>query len=227
MPLMMKKVNKTVTFSAKLEEQNLLETVEQELSKGKYDSFSILCKQALKAFLLNSESPTNNNFQLEQQLTQLQSQLTEIKQALELSDERDLDNRFTRLTEQIERVDVTTDQRTKQLQQQITELTQVLSTQDDYPLEGELNKWLQKVEQTNANFDRQLGQLQQQITHLTQVVSNWETKQLSNLRQPLDFVDAEGDRREVAELTDSQTSHTPTGESEELLSRLGPLLDNF
>ncbi|MDJ0594876.1 MAG: hypothetical protein QNJ72_33685 [Pleurocapsa sp. MO_226.B13] len=224
---MMKKVNKTVTFSAKLEEQNLLETVEQELSKGKYDSFSILCKQALKTFLLNSESSTNTNFQLEQQLTQLQSQLTEIKQALKLSDERDLGNRFTRLTEQIERVDVTTDQRMKQLQQQITELTQVLSTQDDDPLEGQLNKWLQKVEQTNTNFDRQLGQLQQQITHLTQVVSNWETKQSSNLRQPLDFVDPEGDRREVTELTDSQTSHTPTGESEELLSRLGPLLDNF
>ena len=224
---MMKKVNKTVTFSAKLEEQNLLETVEQELSKGKYDSFSILCKQALKTFLLNSESSTNTNFQLEQQLTQLQSQLTEIKQALKLSDERDLGNRFTRLTEQIERVDVTTDQRMKQLQQQITELTQVLSTQDDDPLEGQLNKWLQKVEQTNTNFDRQLGQLQQQITHLTQVVSNWETKQSSNLRQPLDFVDPEGDRREVTERTDSQTSHIPTGESEELLSRLGPLLDNF
>lgn len=143
MSSMMKKVNKTVTFTAKIEEQNLLETVELELSKGKYDSFSVLCKQALKAFLLTPESPTTANRQLEQQLTQLQSQLTEIKQALELSDERDLGNRFTQLTEQIEQVDVKTDQQMTQLQQQLAELKQVLSTQDDYPLERQLTGWLQ------------------------------------------------------------------------------------
>ncbi len=224
---MMKKVNKTVTFTAKIEEQNLLETVEQELSKGKYDSFSILCKQAIQAFLLTPESPTTANRQLEQQLTQLQSQLTEIKQALELSAERDLGNQFTRLTEQIEQVDVKTDQQMTQLQQQLAELKQVLSSQDDYPLERQLTGWLQKVEQTNANFHQQLGQLQQQITHLVQTVSSWEAMQLSNLRQPLDSADAKADQREVAEITDSQTSQTPTEESEELLSRLGPLLDDF
>ena len=68
---MMKKVNKTVTFTPETEEQNLLKKVEQELSQKKYDSFSVLCKKALKAFLSKPESASTPNNQLEQTLNQV------------------------------------------------------------------------------------------------------------------------------------------------------------
>ncbi len=221
----MKKVSKTVTFTSETEEQNLLNKVEQELAHRKYNSFSILCKKALQAFLSPPESPSNTNNQLEQSLAQLQLQLNEIKQALEIPDEQKLGNQLTQITQQVEQVDAKTDRKMKELQQQMTELKQVLSTANNAQQESPINNWLDRSEQVNHNFDRQLQQLQQQITHLTETVANWEAKQLSPVKQSPASVNTEIDRNE--ELTESEASTVTSAQSEELLMHLKPLLDDF
>ena len=221
----MKKVSKTVTFTSETEEQNLLKKVEQELAHRKYNSFSILCKKALQAFLSQPKSPSNTNAQLEQSLAQLQLQLNEIKQALESPDEQKLGNQLMQITQQVEQVDAKTDRTMRELQQQMTELKQVLSKTDNAQQESQINSWLDRSEQVNNNFDRQLQQLQQQITHLTQTVSNWETKQLSPVKQPSESVNTKIDRNE--ELTELEASTVTPAQSEELLMHLKPLLDDF
>ncbi len=221
----MKKVSKTVIFTSDTEEQNLLNKVEQELAHRKYNSFSILCKKALQAFLSEPESASTTNAQLEQSLAQLQSQLNEIKQALESPDEQKLGNQLTQITQQVEQVDAKTDRTMRELQQQMTELKQVLSTANNAEQESQINNWLDRSEQANHNFDRQLQQLQQQITHLTQTVSNWETKQLSPVKQSSGSVNTEIDGNE--ELTESETNNVTPAQSEELLMHLKPLLDDF
>ncbi len=224
---MMKKVNKTVIFTPETEEQNLLKKVEQELSQQKYDSFSVLCKKALKAFSSKPESASTPTNQLEQNLNQVQLQLTQIKQALEITDEQKLGNQLTGLTERVERVDAQTERGMKQLQLQMNELKQVLSKSNNDPPETQLKDWLQQMEQTNANLHQQLQQMQQQITHMAQTVSEWETRQLSPVRKPLESVNSQAEGKEVRELTESPTSQKPLSTSEELLIHLGPLLDDF
>ena len=221
----MKKVSKTVIFTSDTEEQDLLKKVEQELAHRKYNSFSILCKKALQAFLSEPESSSTPNNQLEQSLAQLQSQLNEIKQALESPDEQKLGNQLTQITQQVEQVDAKTDRTMKELQQQMSELKQVLSTANNAQQESQINNWLDRSEQANHNFDRQLQQLQQQITHLTETVSNWEAKQLSPVKQSSASVNTEIERNE--ELTESETNNVTPAKSEELLIHLKPLLDDF
>lgn len=224
---MMKKVNKTVTFTPETEEQNLLKKVEQELSQQKYNSFSVLCKKALKAFLSKPESASTTNNQLEQTLNQVQLQLTQIKQALKITDEQKLVNQLTGLTERVERVDAQTERGMKQMQQQMNELKQVLLKPNNDPPENQLKDWLQQMQQTNANLHQQLQQMQQQITHMAQTVSEWEGRQISPVRQPLKSVNSKAEGKEVGELTELPTSHKPLSTSEDLLIHLGPLLDDF
>ena len=147
--------------------------------------------------------------------------MTQIKQALEITDEQKLGNQLTGLTERVERVDAQTERGMKQLQQQMNELKQVLLKPNNDPPENQLKDWLQKMEQTNANLHQQLQQMQQQMTQMAQTVSEWET------RQPLESVNSQAEGKEVRELTESPTSQKPLSTSEELLIHLGPLLDDF
>ncbi len=226
---MIKKVNKTVTFSSETEEQNLLKKVEQELSQQKYDSFSVLCKKALQAFLSNPESRSISNNQLQQTLNQVYLQLAQIRQVLKITNEQKLGAHLTKLTERVEQVDAKTGRVMKQLQLQINELKQVLSKSHNEQRENQLNDLLQKqkMEQINANLYQQLQQIQKQITYIAQTVSKWESRQLSPVRQPVESVNAETQGKKFREINESQTSHNPLSTSEELLIHLRPLLDDF
>jgi hypothetical protein len=74
-----KRLTKPVTFTYSPEEQVLLKAIDNELKNKKFSTFSELCKHALRQLLL----PTTND-QIEQRITGLEAQLTELTERLVL-----------------------------------------------------------------------------------------------------------------------------------------------
>lgn len=110
------KVNKSVTFASDPADQELLERIEVELVKYPYKTFSDLCKEALRQALMVSEPvrPNSKTDRLEQQMSDLQRQITHLEQ--------DLGNRnLARLT--------ALESRVSQLTQQMAELALTLNRQ--------------------------------------------------------------------------------------------------
>ena len=82
-----KSVRKSVTFDDSDRAQSLLSTVEAELQKNEYGSFSELCKAALYQFLASRE-PSQSAvlfIELERQVVALQERLVRIEEREELS----------------------------------------------------------------------------------------------------------------------------------------------
>lgn len=77
-----KNTYKSVTFTQEAADQSLLTTVEKELGKQVYESFSDLCKQALWQFLSKSDATSSdvNSSELVEQLTELKRKLAEMEQ---------------------------------------------------------------------------------------------------------------------------------------------------
>ncbi|WP_413166548.1 hypothetical protein ACL6C3_07520 [Capilliphycus salinus ALCB114379] len=113
-----KKLTQSVTFTTEdAADQALWEAIEKELSLTKYQTFSNLCKQALWQFLFGSESPATTSTpttptvasssfipstpeysqQLEEQVRQLQNQLSVLEQKVLTNEE----NHFERLQGQL------------------------------------------------------------------------------------------------------------------------------
>jgi len=74
-----KRLTKPVTFIYSPEEQVLLKAIDNELKSKKFSTFSELCKHALRQLLL----PATHD-QIEQRITGLETQLTELTERLVL-----------------------------------------------------------------------------------------------------------------------------------------------
>ncbi|NEO66778.1 MAG: hypothetical protein F6J94_28560 [Moorea sp. SIO1F2] len=235
-----KKVNKTVAFTSNREDQSLLKAVEKELAKGQYPSFSMLCKQALQEFLLRPESSeekassqeateetteeTTGVGNLEDKLTQLQQQLTEVVQALSVQSPSQLNSQLSDMTQRIEEIDSNTTQQLTQLQQQLGKLEQVLSTEESSDqLDDQLTALIEQVKQVDDRSHQQLEHLKQQVAGVETVLSNFSTTDLSGVREQASTEKAtresDGSLRAGLEKEADQ--------SDPLLSRLGSLLEDF
>ncbi|WP_088890110.1 ribbon-helix-helix domain-containing protein [Leptolyngbya ohadii] len=75
--------NRSVWFTATDADQLLLQTIDDLLEAGDYSSFSDLCKQALRAWLLPDEPQTDPSLMmLQQQMMALQLQVNQLSQQL-------------------------------------------------------------------------------------------------------------------------------------------------
>ncbi|NEO21842.1 hypothetical protein [Moorena sp. SIO4A5] len=236
-----KKVNKTVAFTSNREDQSLLKAVEKELAKGQYPSFSMLCKQALQEFLLRPESSeekassqeateetteeTTGVGNLEDKLTQLQQQLTEVVQALSVQSPSQLNSQLSDMTQRIEEIDSNTTQQLTQLQQQLGKLEQVLSTEESSDqLDDQLTALIEQVKQVDDRSHQQLEHLKQQVAGVETVLSNFSTTDVSGLKEQASTAKATRDSDATAKAgleKDADQSDDP------LLSRLGSLLEDF
>jgi|GEM_PF-2193356 Arc/MetJ-type ribon-helix-helix transcriptional regulator len=78
--------NRSVWFSASDADQLLLQTIDHLLEAGDYSSFSELCKQSLRAWLLPDEPQSDSTLVLlQQQMVALQLQVNQLTQQLALS----------------------------------------------------------------------------------------------------------------------------------------------
>ncbi|NEO72174.1 hypothetical protein [Moorena sp. SIO3H5] len=240
-----KKVNKTVAFTANREDQSLLKAVEKELAKGQYPSFSMLCKQAIQEFLLKPESSeekassqettegttketteeTTGVGNIEDKLTQLQQQLTEVVQTLSVQSPSQLNIQLSDLTQRIEAIDSNTTQQLTQLQQQLGKLEQVLSTEESSDqLDDQLTALIQQVKQVDDRSHQQLEHLKQQVAGVKTVLSNFSTTDVSSLKKQGATAKATKESDATAQVgweKDADQSDDP------LLSRLGSLLEDF
>lgn len=228
---MMKKVNTTakVIFSSEIEDQNLLKNVKQELIQQKYDSFSVLCKKALRAFLSASSSVNNYNNQLEQTLNKVHLELIEIRQVLKVNDGQESENQLAEVSQRIEKIDSKTEVGIGQLRQQMNELKQMLSNSNELQ-ENQFNDWFQTIEKTNARLNLQMQQMQDDISQITQILFEREKTQLPPVRQSVELLDAKSEKEETKKLklNESPKSQIPTPQSEELLDHFSDLLrDDF
>jgi TolA-binding protein len=117
-----KKLTQSVTFTTEdAADQALWEAIEKELSLTKYQTFSNLCKQALWQFLFVSESPATppslssmpampvSSQKLEEQITQLQKQLSHLEHQMLASEEtrfEQLQRQLTQMTQQLAQLQV-------------------------------------------------------------------------------------------------------------------------
>ncbi len=236
-----KKVNKTVAFTANREDQALLKAVEKELAKGQYPSFSMLCKQAIQEFLLKPESSeekassqettketteeTTGVGNIEDKLTQLQQQLTEVVQTLSVQSPSQLNSQLSDLTQRIEAIDSNTTQQLTQLQQQLGKLEQVLSTEESSDqLDDQLTALIQQVKQVDDRSHQQLEHLKQQVAGVETVLSNFSTTDVSSLKEQGSTAKSTRESDATAQVgweKDADQSDDP------LLSRLGSLLEDF
>jgi metal-responsive CopG/Arc/MetJ family transcriptional regulator len=78
------KVGQVVRFTASEADQTLLQAVEQAMKGGEYESFSSLCKQALRKFLLERQdvSPPTPDPELRSQMATLQRQIARLEGAI-------------------------------------------------------------------------------------------------------------------------------------------------
>ncbi|NEO49848.1 MAG: hypothetical protein F6K55_39440 [Moorea sp. SIO4A3] len=240
-----KKVNKTVAFTTNREDQALLKAVEKELAKGQYPSFSMLCKQAIQEFLLKPESSdekassqettegtsegtseeTTGVGNLEDKLTELQQQLTEVVQALSVQSPSQVNTQLSDLTQRIEEIDSNTTEQLTQLQQQLGKLEQVLSTEESSDqLDDQLTALIEQVKQVDDRSHQQLEHLKQQVAGVETVLSNFSTTDVSGLTAQASTAKATRDSDATAKVgweKDADQSDDP------LLSRLGSLLEDF
>ncbi|NEO51450.1 MAG: hypothetical protein F6K55_48225 [Moorea sp. SIO4A3] len=236
-----KKVNKTVAFTTNREDQALLKAVEKELAKGQYPSFSMFCKQAIQEFLLKPESSeekassqeateetteeTTGVGNIEDKLTQLQQQLTEVVQALSVQSPSQLNSQLSDMTQRIEEIDSNTTQQLTQLQQQLGKLEQVLSTEESSEqLDDQLMALIEQVKQVDDRSHQQLEHLKQQVAGVETVLSNFSTTDVSRATEQGSTAKATRESDATAQVgweKDADQSDDP------LLSRLGSLLEDF
>lgn len=117
-----KKLTQSVTFTEDAADIALLEAIEQELSRAKYQTFSNLCKQALWQFLSVTESAPGstapqNPHQLEQHLALLQTQVGELENNVLTEEKKQftrVEARLNRLAQQLAQIQASLDLQTLQ-----------------------------------------------------------------------------------------------------------------
>ncbi|WP_416666623.1 hypothetical protein [Egbenema bharatensis] len=99
------KVGQMIRFTASEADQMLLKAVEQAMKGGEYESFSALCKQALRKFLLDQDaSPPPSDPELQNQMATLQRQMARLEGAIEMQRSmslRQLEQKMVQLEQQV------------------------------------------------------------------------------------------------------------------------------
>lgn len=103
-------LSQTVTFSKSKPDLALLKAIQQRLADGSESTFSDLCKEALRHFLLATETSASviMLMDLQQQVTELQVKLDHAEQALttnQANGQRQIDDRFVALTKRLEQLE--------------------------------------------------------------------------------------------------------------------------
>ncbi len=241
-------INKSVSFTSDSIDQTLMAAVEKELTKQKYNTFSDLCKQALRQFfLLSYAPPISKTGHMEQQLIELHLKFAELEQKLLARGNSQLEEMEGQLHQ------LTQPSKTDQIDQQLTELhlkfadlEQKLLARGNSQLK-EIESQLHQLTQPSRSeqIEQQFDELHLKFAELEQKLllkdTGWFEKieeQLHQLTQQLQ------DRQAIQQLPlepEPKIQQIPsepeaiapnsnpelTKEIDPLLTRLGPLFHDF
>jgi len=189
MPTPAKKTNKSITFTPEAVDQTLLVAIEQALSEEQYDSFSVLCKQALQQTLLATQSAQlNDSIDLEVVLAPIQQQVAQLEAKLLASQSQRLDElnqQLAQTTQKLEVLQTRSDRWFSELQAGISALPSAAAVDSTDSLNLESRHLLQAVEQSNTNLQRQVEAVQNQLSSWKQPASNQTTEYLNQLTSQL------------------------------------------
>jgi hypothetical protein len=127
-----KKIRKSLEFNQGVADLSLLEVVESELEKQPHKTFSDLCKEALWQYLCVPESvrPSSTTAQFEQEVAELQRQVSDFEQRFFAKESNRLDameRQLNQLTQQLAQLALIVNQQPTPMPP--TQLTPVSSAQ--------------------------------------------------------------------------------------------------
>jgi hypothetical protein len=213
--------SKPVRFTPETADQNLLADVEQVLAKNQYENFSDLCKQALWQFLLQSASTQSNPNSPEplQQLAGSQRQNANLGKGgvfAQSSVEKQLESP---LVAELQRKIVELEHRVK-----VAESSRKEHLENQHEIDIQ-RKFTELEHRVSVAESRRFEQLENQLLQLSekfQQLLEIQVNQGLAIETPL-----AGSNQSVARNTEPQVQKSEPIPNDEVLNRLGSMLDDF